>query len=331
VTLVALNLFGLFEVNLSGQVMDAAGTLASKHGAAGAFFNGVLATVLATPCTAPFLSIALGFAFAQNASLIIVTFLTIGLGLASPYVILSWHPAWLKFLPKPGAWMEKFKIAMGFPMLATAVWLFSLLPIHYGGRSWWLAIFLVILALAAWIYGEFFQRARARRGVGLAACVIVLVAGYEAVLEGKLGWRSPEAGQASPGESANHAPAGIAWQPWTAAAVSAARQQGRPVLIDFTAQWCLTCNTVVKPALENPRVRERLTEINAVPLLGDYTSFPPAITDELARFGRSGVPLVVVYSKNANEPPAVLPDPSPLRLPSAYSSTILDYLDRAVR
>jgi thiol:disulfide interchange protein len=333
VTLVALNLFGLFEVNLSGQVMGAAGTLASKHGAAGAFFNGVLATILATPCTAPFLSIALGFAFAQNASLIILTFLTIGLGLASPYVIISWHPAWLKFLPKPGAWMEKFKIAMGFPMLATAVWLFSLLPIHYGTRSWWLAIFLVILALAAWIFGEFFQRVRARRGLALAACLAVLGAGYVAVIEGKLLWRSPITAQPNPGDSVSHAPAGIAWQPWTPEAVSAARQQGRPVLVDFTAQWCLTCNTVVKPALENLRVRQRLSEINAVPMLGDYTGFPQAITDELTRFGRSGVPLLVVYSRNANEPPQILPDPSPLAVarPSLYSSVVLDYLERAVR
>ena len=126
VLLVALNLFGVFEVTLGRRALDAAGGLASKQGAPGAFFNGVLATALATPCTAPFLSIALGFAFAQKAPLIVLTFLAVGAGLAAPYVALSWNPAWLKLLPKPGAWMEKFKIAMGFPMLATAVWLFNL-------------------------------------------------------------------------------------------------------------------------------------------------------------------------------------------------------------
>jgi thiol:disulfide interchange protein DsbD len=134
VTLVALNLFGVFEVTLGGRAMDAAGTLASKHGAAGAFFNGVLATALATPCTAPFLSIALGFAFAQSAVFIVLIFLAVGTGLAAPYVVLSWHPAWLKFLPTPGAWMEKFKIAMGFPMLATTAWLFNLAAGSYGSR-----------------------------------------------------------------------------------------------------------------------------------------------------------------------------------------------------
>src|SRR5439155_16189439 len=183
VTLVGLNLFGLFEINLSGRVLGAAGTLASKHGAAGAFFNGVLATILATPCTAPFLGVALGFAFAaQSAAIIVLMFLTVGLGLALPYVLLSWHPAWLKFLPKPGAWMEKFKIAMGFPMLATAFWLFSLLPIHYGLRAWWLGIFLIIIALAAWVFGEFGQRGRSRRGMAMVVALAFLITGYVVVL-----------------------------------------------------------------------------------------------------------------------------------------------------
>ncbi|MCX6894665.1 MAG: protein-disulfide reductase DsbD family protein [Verrucomicrobia bacterium] len=132
VTLVALNLFGVFEVTLGGGAMDAAGKLVSKHGAAGAFFNGVLTTVLATPCTAPFLAPALGFAFAQPPGVVVLFFAAIAAGLALPYVALTWQPAWLKFLPKPGAWMERFKIAMGFPMLATAVWLYDVASAFYG-------------------------------------------------------------------------------------------------------------------------------------------------------------------------------------------------------
>ena len=170
VMLVALNLFGVFEVTLGGRTLDAAGGLASKHGAAGAFFNGVLATVLATPCTAPFLSIALGFAFAQKAPVILLMFLAVGVGLAAPYVVLSWNPAWLKFLPKPGTWMEKFKIAMGFPMLATAVWLFNLAAGSYGKPVLWLGVFLVMVAFAAWIFGEFVQRGRARQRLGARDC-----------------------------------------------------------------------------------------------------------------------------------------------------------------
>ncbi len=174
VTLVALNLFGIFEINPGAKVMDTAGTLASKHGPAGAFFNGVLATILATPCTAPFLGAALGFTFTQTAWVIVLVFVVVALGLASPYVVLSWQPSWLRFLPKPGAWMERFKVAMGFPMLATAVWLFSLIPLHYGKRTLWLGLFLVILALAAWIYGEFVQRGHAHRKLGVIACLALL-------------------------------------------------------------------------------------------------------------------------------------------------------------
>jgi thiol:disulfide interchange protein len=308
VTLVALNLFGLFEINPGGRVLNAAGALAGKHGAAGAFFNGVLATILATPCTAPLLGAALGFAFAQTAPIIVLMFLVVGVGLAAPYVLLSWQPAWLKFLPKPGAWMEHFKVAMGFPMLATAMWLFGLIPLYYGNRSWWLAIFLVIVALEAWVYGKFFQRGAVRRGLALGVALVLLVGGYASVMEGRLHWRSPAPVEMAGTGSLKEGPDGVDWQPWSLAAVAKARAEGRPVLVDFTARWCLTCNTIVKPALESSRVRERLTELHAVPLLGDYTRFPDDITAELNRYGRAGVPLVLVYPKNAAEPPIVLPE-----------------------
>src|SRR6185312_3197727 len=166
VFLVALNLFGVFEVNLGGRTMGAAGELASRHGMAGAFFNGILATVLATPCTAPFLSIALGFAFAQSTAIILLIFLSVGIGLALPYLVLSFQPAWLKFLPKSGAWMEKFKILMGFPMLATGVWLLTLASgSAEKGTLLSLGLFVVALAMAVWIWGEFVQRGTKRKGL----------------------------------------------------------------------------------------------------------------------------------------------------------------------
>lgn len=307
VTLVALNLFGVFEFSPGGAVMGAAGTLAAKHGAAGAFFNGVLATVLATPCTAPFLGAALGFAFAQSAAIIVAMFLVVGAGLAAPYVILSWQPAWLRFLPKPGPWMERFKVAMGFPMLATAVWLFSLIPLHYGKRSWWLGIFLVMVAMAAWVYGQFVQRGRTRRVLGLAASLVLLAGGYLYAVEGQLRWRSPAQETETTG-LIRESPGGITWQPWSRAAVAKARAEGRPVFVDFTADWCLTCQANKRIAIEIPSVRAKLKEINAVPLLGDYTRLPDSITEELNRYGRAGVPLVLVYPKNQNEPPIVLPE-----------------------
>lgn len=323
VTLVALNLFGLFEISPGGRVLNAAGTLSSKGGSAGAFFNGVLATILATPCTAPFLGAALGFAFTQPAGIIILMFLVVGLGLAAPYVVLSWHPAWLKFLPKPGAWMERFKVAMGFPMLATAVWLFSLTPLHYGRRTLWLGLFLVILALAAWIYGEFVQRGRAHRGVGLVAALLLLAGGFLYTVEGQLRWRSPLQEASLPG-SLKESPDGIDWQRWSPAAVAQARAQGRPVFVDFTADWCLTCQANKRIAIDVPAVRAKLRESNTVALLGDYTRLPDDITAELNRYGRAGVPLVLVYPRKAGEPPLVLPE-------ALTPGIVLNALDRAAQ
>jgi thiol:disulfide interchange protein DsbD len=307
VMLVALNLFGVFEVILGGRALDAAGGLASKHGAAGAFFNGVLATVLATPCTAPFLSIALGFAFAQKAPVILLMFLAVGVGLASPYVVLSWNPAWLKFLPKPGAWMEKFKIAMGFPMLATAVWLFNLAAGSYGKSVLWLGVFLVLVAFAAWIFGEFVQRGRTRKGVALAIVLILVIGGYAFALENQLNWRAPITAPDATGPL-KESPDGIAWQRWSPEAVAKARSEGRPVLVDFTADWCLTCQVNKKTSIEIPSVRAKLKESNAVALIGDYTHFPEDISAELNRFNRAGVPLVLVYPKDPAAPPMVLPE-----------------------
>jgi thiol:disulfide interchange protein DsbD len=309
VLLVALNLFGVFEVTLGGGVMNSAGRLTTQHGSAGAFFNGVLATVLATPCTAPFLGAALGFAFAQPPPVILLIFSAVGVGLALPYVLLSWHPGWLRFLPKPGAWMERFKIAMGFPMLATALWLFTLAAGHYRD-VFWFGVFLVIVALAAWLYGEFVQRGRTRKGLAFGVIGVLLAVGYGGALEKELRWRTPSGGTThgpqagTPGTATD----GIPWQRWSPVAVANARAEGRPVLVDFTADWCWTCKVNAKTSLEIASVRTQLKEINAVALLGDYTRTPPEITDELARFGRAGVPLVLVYPKDASRPPIILPE-----------------------
>jgi len=305
ITLVALNLFGVFEVTLGGRTLSAAGQLASKQGAPGAFFNGLLATALATPCTAPFLAPALGFAFAKDSTVIVLIFLFVGLGLAAPYVVLSWNPAWLKLLPKPGAWMEKFKIAMGFPMLLTAVWLFNLAADDYGSNVLWLGVFLVLLAFAAWIFGEFVQRGRAGKGVAVAIALMLVIGGYAFALENQLHWREPMA--VATAGSLPESPDGIDWQPWTPEAVAKAQSEGRPVLVDFTANWCLTCQVNKKFAIEIPSVRDKLKEINAMALVGDYTHFPDDITAELNRYSRAGVPLVLVYPKRVDAQPIVLP------------------------
>jgi thiol:disulfide interchange protein DsbD len=323
ITLVALNLFGVFEVTLGGRTLSAAGQLASQQGAPGAFFNGLLATALATPCTAPFLAPALGFAFAQSSSIIVLIFLFVGLGLAAPYVVLSWNPAWLKFLPKPGVWMEKFKIAMGFPMLLTAVWLFNLAADDYGTNVLWLGVFLVLLAFAAWIFGEFVQRGRTGKGIAVVIALILVIGGYAFALENQLHWREPIVVADSTGTSPTSLD-GINWQSWTPEAVAKAQSEGHPVLVDFTANWCLTCQVNKKVAIEIPSVRKKLKEINAVALVGDYTHFPDNITAELNRYSRAGVPLVLIYPKDVAAQPIVLPE---LLTPGI----VLDALDRAAR
>ena len=309
VTLVALNLFGVFEITLGGGAMGAASEAASKKGSAGAFMNGVLATVLATPCTAPFLGAALGFAFVQPAPVIVLMFVTIALGLALPYLLLSWNPAWLKFLPKPGAWMERFKVAMGFPMLATAIWLFTLTQIFYGKRIWWLGVFLVVVALAAWVYGEFVQRGRKRRTAAVVIVLVLLAVGFAYAVEHKLDWRNPNADAGS--------------STWSPEAVARARAEGHPVVVDFTADWCVTCNTIVKPALESARVQAKLKEANGVLLIADNTKFPPAIAAELEKYGRAGVPMVLVFPRDISKPAIVIPE-------SGFPGTVADNVIKAL-
>ena len=321
VTLVALNLYGLFEVTLHSGALNAAGQLSAKHGAAGAFFNGVLATALATPCTAPFLSIALGFAFAQSAAVILLVFAAVAAGLASPYVLLSWNPAWLKFLPKPGAWMEKFKMAMAFPMMLTVVWLFNLAAGSYGDRALWLGVFLVMLAFAAWFFGEFVQRGRKHRLFAAVITLVLLVTAYGLALESQLHWRQPlppQQGAATRSQDRD----GIAWEAWSPEAQAKARAAGRPVLVDFTAAWCLTCQVNKRTSIEIPSVAAKIKALNAIALLADYTHFPDAITAELNRFNRAGVPLVLIYPKNSSANAIVLPE-------VLTPGTVLDALDRA--
>lgn len=307
VTLIALNLFGVFEINLSGRLMSEAGDLASREGYSGAFLNGVLATVLATPCTAPYVGSALGFAFLEPSPIIVLIFLTIGAGLALPYVVFSWDPALLKFLPRPGAWMEKFKIAMGFPMLATAVWMYTLVTASLGPDSDFLVgLFLVLVALAAWIWGQFVQRGRSRQGLAIAICLAILAFDYAYLLEGELHWRHPVI--AKQGGSLKTSPDGIDWQPWSPDAIKQARTTGRPILVDFTAKWCPNCQVNLKTSIEISSVRAKLKDINAIAFVENSFTKDATVVAELNRYQRAGVPLVLVYPRNPNDPPQVLPE-----------------------
>ncbi|HZM06736.1 MAG TPA: thioredoxin family protein, partial [Candidatus Saccharimonadales bacterium] len=295
-TLIALNLFGVFEITLSGKAMGAASELSARKGYGGAFFNGVLATVLAIPCTAPFLVGALAFAFTQVPLITLLVFLAAGLGLAFPFVLLCWNPRLLELLPKPGPWMQKFKVAMGFPMLATAVWLIWVRA-HHEDDELWLGLFLVALALAAWVWGEFVQRSSRGKVFAGIFCLLLLAADYEVILEGQLHWRA----------SGKTAAAGIDWKVWSAEAVEQARREGHPALVDFTAKSCLTCKLNQASSLDIDRTRAKLRQTGTVAFKADFTDEDPAIAQELRRFDRPGVPLVLVYAKNTTEAPQVLP------------------------
>jgi thiol:disulfide interchange protein/DsbC/DsbD-like thiol-disulfide interchange protein len=315
ITLVALNLFGVFEITLGGGTLSAAGNLAAKQGAAGAFFNGVLATAFALPCTAPVLAGAVGFALTQPPAALVLIFLAVGAGLAAPFVLLCWNPGWLRFLPKPGLWMQRFKVAMGFIMLATAMWLFWVTATRLGKSGvLWFGLFLVILSLAAWIWGEFAQRGAKRTGLAMAISLLFVASGYGFILEGQLHWRSPQTVQQD----------SLDWQPWSDAAVAKARAAGHPVLVDFTADTCINCQVNKLTSIDIQRTREKLKEINAVTLEGDFTDEDPAIARELRQFGRPGVPLVLVYPADASRPPIVLP-------PALTPGIVLDALDKAAQ
>ena len=295
--LVALNLFGVFEVTLSSGTLVSATQIIAREGAQGAFFNGVLAAVLATPCTAPFLATAVAFAFTQPPLVLILVFLTVGLGLALPFVLLCWQPAWLKLMPKPGDWMVRFKTAMGFPIVGTAIWMFWFTAGRMGESGvLWFGLFLVLVAAAAWVWGEFGQRAQKPLAGGIAALVLLL-GGYFGLLEGMLDWRTPLS-QKKPK---------IEWQPWSRTAVAEAKTAGKPVLVDFTADNCANCKFNKARSLNIAPTIERLKAGGFVTLEGDFTDADPEIAAELKRFKRRGVPLVLVYSKDGSKPPREMP------------------------
>lgn len=306
VLLFSLSLFGMFYISLPNQ--GSVDHLASRNDLVGTFFKGVLATVLSTPCTAPFLGTALGFAFTQGALTIVLIFLTIGLGMASPYFVLLLRPELLKFMPKPGTWMERFKESMGFILLATVVWLLSILGQTTGVDGLVRAItLLVAVSFAAWLMASFTNlSSTTAQKVRMWILSLSVVAGTFYFSYGALpGFGLIAVKQASTGDERTGP---IKWQPYDLKVLDAALQEKKTVLVDFTADWCLTCKVNEKTVLDSKPVTDKLQELRVVTMQADWTNGNPEISKILAKFNRSGVPLYIIFPGKNPTKPIVLPE-----------------------
>ena len=303
--LAALNLSGLFEAGVSLQ--GAGGALASKGGMAGSFFTGVLAVVVAAPCTAPFMAPAIGWAVTQPPAASLLVFAFLGLGLALPFTVVAFVPGLFKALPKPGAWMEGLRKFLAFPMYGTAAWLAWVFVLQAGDQALpWLFAAALAVAFGAWMWGVA-QRREAMSTGGLlaprlAAAVAVLLA-VPAVVQGAS--LSAPTAPAAGSPAAATAGGALPIEAWSPARVAELQAQGRPVFVDFTAAWCVTCQVNEKTALAGKGVSDAFTRTNAVYLKADWTKRDPVIAEALSAQGRSGVPLYLVYG--AAPQPQVLP------------------------
>jgi thiol:disulfide interchange protein len=285
----ALSLAGQFELGLS--FTSVGGELAQKQGFAGSFFTGVLATIVATPCTAPLMGAAIGFALAQPAGITFAVFTALGLGLATPYLLLSFQPAWTRILPRPGRWMETLKQLTAVPLFATVIWLTWLFGRLYGSSTsqgmdhiaYLLGGFLLI-AIAGWALARW----PARWGSAIAAAVLGALAIAVSLY--------------SPKDTT------LVWQPYSQQALEQARTGGHPVFIDFTAAWCLSCQVNERLVLRSTDVQRQFADRKLTLLKADWTQYDPEITKELASLNRSGVPTYVIYPANPAAPADVLPE-----------------------
>ncbi|MFN9322318.1 MAG: protein-disulfide reductase DsbD family protein [Holosporales bacterium] len=283
--LIALNLLGI--IYISGSKLQNIGqALTHRTGVRGAFFTGALAVLVATPCTAPFMGAAMGMAFAQPGITTILIFMALGFGLALPFALLALRPSWARCLPRPGKWMETFRQALAFPMLAAMAWLFWVATRQGGATvALWLLTLLIIIAFLAWL------RRHGVRTIFLVLVGTVVTLGVLSVLG-----RHHVAKSITPHIDT-----------WSPEAVQKARQQGHPVFVNFTADWCVTCLVNERTTLSSSSVQEAFTKRGVVVLTADWTNQDEAIADELARFGRIGVPLYLLYPPGVIGEPQVLP------------------------
>ncbi|HEY5336638.1 MAG TPA: thioredoxin family protein, partial [Rhizomicrobium sp.] len=289
---VGLNLSGVFEfANIS-----AGDGLTRRGGVLGSFFIGVLAVAVAAPCTAPFMAAALGYALTQSAVSALLVFLALGISFALPFVLIGLSPALLRVLPKPGAWMLTFKQLLAFPMYGAAVWLVWVLSQETGGIGLVAVLSaMVVLAFAAWAWTASRSARGAWRGIGTVFAILGLIAALASLVA------IHDTAIAPAAAATQTEAAGIPYEPYTAAKVTAARAQKRPVFVDATAAWCITCLVNEKVALSGARVHDAFAAKHIAYFVADWTNRNPEITALLAAHGRSGVPLYLYYAPGAAE------------------------------
>jgi len=297
----ALNLFGVFEIWLPQSVTSSLLSTSERKDYLGSFLQGVFATVLATPCTAPFLGTALGFAFTQSAVIILAMFIAIAAGMSTPYLLLSVQPAWLRLVPRPGPWMIHVKQFMGFLLLATLLFLLYILGAQRGlDGAMWASCFLLVVSIACWMKGAFVSpTATGTKRTIVRVLMLMLVLGSGVYLIGDK-FQSAKIASADSRLPGN-------WQAFTPERLQAELGQGHTVFVDFTAAWCLTCKFNEANVLEAQDVKDAFQRHGIVKLKADWTNGDPAITKLLRQFGRPGVPLYVLYPAN-NEEPIVFPE-----------------------
>jgi len=330
----ALSLAGQFDIGLS--LTSAGGELAEKQGYSGSFFTGVLAVVVATPCAAPFMGAAIGFALAQSALISFAVFTALALGLAAPYLLLSWQPGWAKLLPKPGAWMEVLKQTAAVIFFVTALllaWVYGQIETaRAGGEGGVTQIALLlgcflVAAIAGWALGRW----PAKWGSTIAA-VVLIAAGLAIPLSQQKKIAAQAASSAasvatgsSATGSANYAGnLDVQWQPYSEPALQAAHAAGRPVFIDFTAAWCLSCEVNERIALKTAEVEAALRKGNFVTMKADWTDYGPVIEQKLESLGRDSVPTYVIYPAAQGSAPDVLPE-------ALSKSIVLNAIERDTR
>ena len=295
----ALSLFGVFEFRLDVTRLAEASSHAT--GARRSFFEGLLAVVLATPCSAPFLGTAIGFAFASPTPTIVAIFLAVGVGLALPFALICAVPGWARLVPRSGPWMDQLRTALGFAVLGSAVWLLWILG-RAAGADAQTAVLAYLCALAAGlvVFGGL-QKAERSRGarIALAAVAVLALAGLRVLPLAESESTAARGSDGAPDELGKR---------FSAADVAAARARGAPVFVYFTAEWCLTCKVNEHAVLDDARVREQLAAGGFETFKGDWTRRDDEIRKELARFGRAGVPLYLVYGAGAADKPIVLPE-----------------------